>query len=64
VDDCGGAADAVGVANRGAAEFHDLEGGFHFALPARFHFRTGVAIGWMRRQAALRDVQSVVVSKG
>jgi len=32
VDDGGGSADAVGVAYGGAAEFHYLEGGFHFSF--------------------------------
>ena len=44
-DDRGGALDAVGVAYRGTAEFHDLEGEGHFRLGIYFRTREGACGG-------------------
>ena len=50
VHDRGGAADAVGVAYRGAAEFHYLEREFHFCSKGVFNFRTGAGFGWLEEE--------------
>ncbi len=50
-DDSGGASDAVGVADRGAPEFHDLEGGRHCA---GLNFRTGET-NFLQIDAGVRD---------